>query len=205
MEITCEVCGAAIASVHLTNLVRGHVEQEHLCEQCATDKGVARPRTAGLVARLVSGTVETRCAGIKRHFDEGGTSAELVESWVASPDAAGFAFGEDVKRKMIAELTQQYERMKKHFANGGTLAEFAKQESRREKEEVVKHFDEARRHFEGGGTTQELVAQWRSRHECIVPPTTEILSELAERLQQHFEQGGSAKELVDKEYGNLFL
>lgn len=116
----------------------------------------------------------------------------------------GEFIGEDGKRKLIADLTESYERMQKHLASGGTMGEFADQEARLAKEELVKDFDEARRHFEGNGTVEELVDLWLSRHGCIIPRVRESLKPLAERMQQHFGQGGSAEEFLAKEYPNLF-
>lgn len=199
MKLICEVCNTAIATVHVTDLVHDDIESQHLCEQCAKGTGVPRRPLS------FPGQPKETYSEIKSHFEEGGTSAELVESWLATFKVAGPAIGEDGKRKLIAEVTELYECMKQHLASGGTLGEFADQESRREKESTVKHFDEDRRHFEGGGTAEELVDKWLSRHDCIVPHMRDNLRKLADRAQHHFEQGGSAEELVDKEYGNLFL
>ena len=202
MTLICEVCSSAIATVHVTDLAHADIESQHLCEECAKGKGMPRPRPLSFPGE----PLETHYAEMKNHFEEGGTSAELVERWLAtSVKVAGDVIGEDGKRKMIAEVTELYERMKKHFAIGGTLGEFADQESRREKEAIVKQFDEARRHFQGNGTAEQLVDMWVSRHDPIVPRRGERLKPLAERMQHHFEQGGSAQEFLGKEYPNVLL
>ncbi len=40
MNITCEVCNNAMATVHLTDLMAGEKQERHLCSECAEDEGV---------------------------------------------------------------------------------------------------------------------------------------------------------------------
>ena len=35
----CQSCGLRLATVHVTRIVQGHVEQAHLCTQCAQETG----------------------------------------------------------------------------------------------------------------------------------------------------------------------
>jgi protein arginine kinase activator len=37
---TCEVCGAKVATVHLTEITKDGVKTVHLCEHCAEQKGI---------------------------------------------------------------------------------------------------------------------------------------------------------------------
>lgn len=40
MNITCQVCSKAMATVHLTDLMGGEKQERHLCSECAEDEGV---------------------------------------------------------------------------------------------------------------------------------------------------------------------
>ncbi len=80
--MTCEECGLRPASVHLTKVVNGHVEQTHLCSVCAQQKGEFQffPDPASLLQNLLANFVglqqsvepktELRCSSCGFRFSE---------------------------------------------------------------------------------------------------------------------------------------
>ena len=59
--MTCDLCGKAEASVHLTEIINDQTRELHLCEACAHEKGAAAAEQFGL-AGLLAGLTE---AGLK--------------------------------------------------------------------------------------------------------------------------------------------
>ncbi|MDA8346630.1 MAG: UvrB/UvrC motif-containing protein [Thermaerobacter sp.] len=80
--MTCQECGLRPASVHLTKVVNGHVEQTHLCGTCAQQKGEFQFFTdpASLLQNLLANFVgqeqvaepktEVRCSSCGFRFSE---------------------------------------------------------------------------------------------------------------------------------------
>ncbi len=65
----CESCGQRPAAIHLTQIVNDSVTKLHLCEECASDKGVqtgahlAKSPLSGLLASMGQGSGGTIPAG----------------------------------------------------------------------------------------------------------------------------------------------
>jgi protein arginine kinase activator len=49
----CEACQSADATVHLTQIISGHMQKVDLCEKCAKEKGVADPAGFSLADMLL--------------------------------------------------------------------------------------------------------------------------------------------------------
>ena len=53
-QIPCQQCKKAVATIHLTDLVRGERREKHLCESCAADEGVKVQQHVPLTELLTS-------------------------------------------------------------------------------------------------------------------------------------------------------
>ncbi len=60
--MTCDLCGKAEASVHLTEIINDQTRELHLCEACAHEKGAAAAEKFGL-AGLLAGLTEVGVKG----------------------------------------------------------------------------------------------------------------------------------------------
>lgn len=80
--MTCEQCGLGPATVHLTKVVNGHMEQMHLCGSCAQQSGEFQlfPDPASLLQNLLANFVgqeqgpqpqtDVRCSSCGFRFSE---------------------------------------------------------------------------------------------------------------------------------------
>ena len=60
--IACQLCKKNVATVHLTEIIKGKKREIHLCEDCAGKKGVAFKSTGFSIQDLLSGLVNTQAA-----------------------------------------------------------------------------------------------------------------------------------------------
>lgn len=60
--IVCQVCKKNLATVHLTEIIQGDKREIHLCEECATKKGIAFKSSQFSIADLLSGLINTQAA-----------------------------------------------------------------------------------------------------------------------------------------------
>ena len=60
--ILCQVCKKNIATVHLTEIIKGKKREIHLCEECAGKKGVAFKSHQFSISDLLSGLVNSQAA-----------------------------------------------------------------------------------------------------------------------------------------------
>ena len=204
----CESCHSASASVHLTNLVDGKIEERHLCEICANAEGVKKSDIRQFLRKFQLEHFEE----VKNHFDQGGTVEQLVDKWRQLPEPITKIKGleeNSAEAVMIAEVIS----IRDHFANGGTVDDWADMQSSRAKAGLIKQYQAAKDHFDKGGTAQQLLEKWLDEDnislvqiddQSIREGIKASLTDLSLRIQNHFAEGGSVEELVDKEFGNLF-
>ena len=60
--IICQVCKKRIATVHLTEIIKNQKKEIHLCEECASKKGVAFKPHQFSISDLLSGLVSSQAA-----------------------------------------------------------------------------------------------------------------------------------------------
>ena len=60
--IVCQVCKKNMATVHLTEIIKNKKREIHLCEECASKKGVAFKTQQFSISDLLSGLVNTQAA-----------------------------------------------------------------------------------------------------------------------------------------------
>jgi len=60
--ILCQVCKKNVATVHLTEIIKNKKREIHLCEECASKKGVAFKSHQFSISDLLSGLVNTQAA-----------------------------------------------------------------------------------------------------------------------------------------------
>lgn len=61
--MTCDFCGEAEATVHLTEIINDQTRELHLCESCAHEKGAAAGQEFGL-AGLLAGLADFGVKGV---------------------------------------------------------------------------------------------------------------------------------------------
>jgi protein arginine kinase activator len=61
-NISCQICKKNQATVHLTEIIKGKKREIHLCEECASKKGVAFKSSNFSIQDLLSGIINTQAA-----------------------------------------------------------------------------------------------------------------------------------------------
>ena len=60
--IICQICKKRVATVHLTEIIKNQKKEIHLCEECASKKGVAFKPHQFSISDLLSGLVSSQAA-----------------------------------------------------------------------------------------------------------------------------------------------
>ena len=60
--IICQVCKKRVATVHLTEIIKDQKKEIHMCEECASKKGVAFKPNQFSISDLLSGLVSSQAA-----------------------------------------------------------------------------------------------------------------------------------------------